>query len=156
MSLQKVTEYLMPYGLDGRVLALEASSATVDEAALAVGCQPAHIAKTLSFLVEGQAVIVVMAGDAKVDNPKYKAQFHQKATMIPAAEVEALVGYPVGGVCPFALPDGVPVYLDESLRRFDVVYPAAGTPASAVKLTLDELQTASRAKGWVDVGKMQA
>ena len=153
MSLEKVRAHLRPFGLEGRVLALDKPSATVGEAAAAVGCQPARIAKTLSFLVEGQPLLVVTAGDRKIDNPKYKAAFGQKAVMIPAPSVQALTGYPVGGVCPFALPPGVPVYLDDSLKRFEDVYPAAGTGASAVRLTLAELEETSAARGWVDICK---
>lgn len=131
----------------------EVSSATVEEAALAVGCLPQRIAKTLSFLVEGKAVLVVMAGDAKIDNSKFKAVFRQKAVMLSARQVEAMVGYAIGGVCPFALPPGVPVYLDESLRRFDRVYPAAGNAASAVGLAPEELWMAAGTERWIDVGK---
>lgn len=153
MYLTKVIDYLRPLGLADRVMALKQSSATVEEAAIAIGCPPERIAKTLSFRADGVAHLVVTAGDQRVDNGKYKECFHQKAVMLPAAEVEALVGYPVGGVCPFALPVHVPVYLDESLKRFQEVYPAAGTGASAVRLTLAELQLASGARGWVDVCK---
>lgn len=153
MSIQKVRHYLQAYHLDQRVLTFSASSATVQEAALAVGCEPRRIAKTLSFLVEGAPVLIVMAGDGKIDNAKFKARFHQKAVMIPPDQVEALVGYAVGGVCPFAVNPGVSVYLDESLRRFATVYPAAGNAQSAVELSLAELEKASQAAGWVDVGK---
>ncbi len=155
MSEAKVREYLKPFRLEDRVLSFDVSSATVEEAAKAVGCAPQRIAKTMSFLVDGKAVLVVMAGDAKVDNPKYKAAFRQKATMIPAGSVLELTGFPMGGVCPFAVPTGVPVYLDESLKRFDVVYPSGGSKQSAVKVSLGELETASGAVGWVDVGKVQ-
>ena len=153
MCTQRVKQYLQPYNLADRVLSFSASSATVEEAALAVGCEPRRIAKTLSFLVDGAALLIVMAGDAKIDNAKFKARFHQKAVMIPLDRVEGLVGYPVGGVCPFDVAQGVAVYLDESLRRFDFVSPAAGDAHSAVKLTPRELEEASQAAGWVDVGK---
>lgn len=153
MSVAKVKEYLRPYNLSHRALAFSACSATVQEAALAVGCAPQRIVKTLSFLVHGAPVLIAMAGDGKIDNAKFKARFRQKAAMIPPDQVEALVGYAVGGVCPFAVALGAAVYLDASLRRFDTVYPAAGDARSAVRLTLPELEQASRATGWVDVGK---
>lgn len=153
MSVERVKQYLQPFGLEERVLTFSASSATVEEAALAVGCQPQRIAKTLSFLVAGAPLLIVMAGDGKIDNAKFKARFHQKAAMIPPDQVQALVGYAVGGVCPFAVAPGVAVYLDESLRRFETVYPAAGDARSAVKLSPEELEKASQAAGWVDVAK---
>lgn len=153
MSIEKVKEYLGGFGLSEKVMEFEVSSATVAEAAIAIRCAEAEIAKTLSFIVDGAPIVIVMAGDAKTDNGKYKSVFHTKAVMLKFEEVEVLLGHPVGGVCPFALKDGVTVYLDESLRRFDIVYPAAGTPNSAVKLTLDELEKASGAKEWIDVCK---
>ena len=152
-STARVKEYLRRWGLEGRVMEFEVSSATVEDAALAVGCLPQRIAKTLSFLMESRAALVVMAGDAKIDNGKFKAEFRQKAVMLSIGQVETMVGHAVGGVCPFDLPTGVPVYLDESLRRFDRVYPAAGTAASAVGLTPEELWMAAGAERWVDVGK---
>ncbi|MCL1855156.1 MAG: YbaK/EbsC family protein [Clostridia bacterium] len=154
-GIARVRDYLRQWNLEGRVMEFEVSSATVEEAALAVGCSPQCIAKTLSFLVEDQAVLVVMAGDAMIDNRKFKAVFRQKAVMLKPCQVETLVGYTVGGVCPFALPPGVSVYLDESLRRFGRVYPSAGTAASAVDLTPEELWLAAAAKRWVDVGKVK-
>ena len=153
MSVERVKQYLQSYNFADRVLSFSASSATVEEAALAVGCEPRRIAKTLSFLVDGAALLIVMAGDAKIDNARFKAQFHQKAVMLAPDQVESLVGYAVGGVCPFDVAPGVMVYLDESLRRFDFIYPAAGDAHSAVKLTPGELELASQALGWVDVGK---
>ena len=153
MSLEKAVRHLARYGLKERVQQFDVSSATVELAAQALGCEPAHIAKSLSFLVGDGAVLVVAAGDAKVDNQRYKAQFGTKAKMIPPAQVEQLVGHAVGGVCPFGVNEGVRVYLDESLRRFDIVYPAAGTSNSAVRLHLPELEKASEALGWVDVCK---
>ncbi len=153
MSVERVRSYLSPFGLESRVLAFAASSATVEEAAAAVGCPPAQIAKTMAFLLDGQPILVVLAGDTKIDNGKYKSRFHQKAVMAPLAQVETLVGYAAGGVCPFDLREGVPVYLDEALRRFDFVYPAGGDDHSAVKLTPAELESVAKAMAWVDVGK---
>ena len=151
MSVEAVMPYLHEFGLADRVMTFENSSATVELAAQCVGCQPAQIAKTLSFRVGEGAVLVVAAGDAKIDNAKYKAQFHQKAAMLSHEDVESLIGLRVGGVCPFGAK--VPVYLDESLKRFAIVYPAAGDDHSAVRLTPAELETASRATGWIDVCK---
>lgn len=153
MSIENVKAYFRPLGLEGRIQEFPVSSATVDLAAQALGCQPGRIAKTLSFLVEGQPILIVMAGDKKVDNPKYKAQFGAKAKMLSPAQAEALVGHPVGGVCPFGIKDGVTVYLDESLKRFPTVFPACGSSNSAIELTLNELETYARSAGWIDVGK---
>lgn len=154
MSVAQVKKYLEQWNLQDRAKEFEVSSATVELAAQAVGCEPARIAKTMSFLVNGRAVLILLAGDVKIDNHKYKEQFHTKAVMVKPDQLEELVGHPMGGVCPFAVKDGVDVYLDESLKRFEVVYPAAGSASSAVELNLAELETASRAKGWVDVSKM--
>lgn len=154
MSVAQVKKYLEQWDLQDRVKEFEVSSATVELAAQAVGCEPARIAKTMSFVVNGGAVLVLLAGDVKINNHKYKEQFHTKAVMVKPDQLEELVGHPMGGVCPFAVKDGVDVYLDESLRRFEVVYPAAGSASSAVELDLAELEAASRAKGWVDVSKM--
>lgn len=153
MSIERARAQLARFGLEGRIQEFSVSSATVELAAEALGCEPSHIAKTLSFAVEDGCVLVVAAGDARVDNAKFKAFFGTKARMLPAAEVEGLVGHGVGGVCPFGVNEGVRVYLDESLRRFEVVYPAAGTAASAVRLTLPELEAASGSLGWVDLCK---
>ncbi|HIT32021.1 MAG TPA: YbaK/EbsC family protein [Candidatus Enterenecus stercoripullorum] len=153
MSLDRAMPHLSRFGLEDRVKLFDVSSATVELAAQAVGCQPERIAKTLSFLLPEGPVLILAAGDARIDNGKYKARFHTKARMIPHDEVEPLIGHGVGGVCPFGVNEGIPVYLDESLRRFDVVYPAAGTPNSAVELSLEELERASQASGWVDVCK---
>ena len=131
----------------------EESSATVDLAARAVGCAPAHIAKTLSFYVAGRPILIVTAGDARIDNKKFKAFFGEKPKMIPSEEVEAATGNPPGGVCPFAVRPDLPVYLDISLRRFDTVYPAAGNASSAVRLTPEELETHSQSEAWRDVCK---
>ncbi len=153
MSVESVKGYLKQFGLDDRVMEFTQSSATVALAAEALHCEPALIAKTLSFLQNGKAVLVVMAGDTRVDNPKYKERFSCKAKMLTPEEAVALTGHPIGGVCPFDLPDGVTVYLDESLQRFDTVYPAAGSDSSAVRVTLEELYRASKAAGWVDIAK---
>lgn len=154
MSIEQVKDYLTACGLEGRVREFDESSATVELAAHAVGCEPSHIAKTMSFLIDGKPVLIVLAGDARVDNPKFKAVFHQKAKMLSHEQVAELTGFPVGGVCPFLAPEGTRVYLDESLKRFETVYPAAGTPNSAVKVSLPELERASRCDGWVDVSKI--
>lgn len=153
MSVEKVREYLAAYGLDDRVIEFTVSSATVALAAAALGCEEAHIAKTLSFMQGETPVLIVMAGDARVDNSRYKMRFSQKAKMLTPDEAIEYTGHAVGGVCPFALPKGVTVWLDESLLRFETVYPAAGSASSAVRLTPKELETASRAAGWVDVCK---
>lgn len=153
MSIQTVKEYFAQMGLKERVLELEQSSATVELAAQALGCAPKQIAKTLSFFVGEQPVLVVTAGDAKIDNRKFKERFHQKAAMIPRDQVEAAVGHPPGGVCPFCVLPGVKVYLDISLKRLSLVYPAAGSSNSAVALSLPELEEYSRREGWVDVCK---
>ena len=153
MSVEKVRAYLTPYGVAQRIRELEVSSATVELAAQALGCAPAHIAKTLSFLVDGGCVLIVAAGDAKVDNPRFKAQFHTKAKMLTPDEVETMVGHAVGGVCPFAVNPGTKVYLDASLRRFETVFPACGSSSSAVGLTIPELEQYSRFDAWVDVCK---
>ena len=153
MSFEKVKQYFEEVGLGQRLIVPEKSSATVEEAAEAVGCQPKQIAKTLSFFLENQPILIVMAGDARVDNKKYKDLFHVKAKMIPGDQVEAAVGHAPGGVCPFATLPGVAVYLDVSLKRFEQVYPAAGSGHSAVALSLEELETHSHFKQWVDVCK---
>lgn len=153
MSFERVKNYLAPFGLADRCIDLKDSSATVALAAQALGTEEARIAKTMSFLLDDTPLIVVVAGDARVDNHKFKETFHKKAKMIPGAGCEKYIGHRPGGVCPFDLPDTVPVYLDVSMKRFDIVYPAAGTDHSAVKLTLEELEKASRSRGWVDVCK---
>ena len=154
MSIEKARAHLAQFGADGRILEFDVSSATVELAAHALGVEPARIAKTLSFKAGDGAVLVVAAGDARVDNRKFKDRFGMKAKMLTADEVLALVGHPVGGVCPFGVNDGVPVYLDESLRRFETVFPAVGSGNSAIELTLDELYTFSKAADWVDVCKL--
>ena len=129
------------------------SSATVEEAAKAVNCKEEEIAKTLSFLVEEKPIVIVIAGDKKIDNSKYKAEFHSKAKMIPLDNVEKLIGHEVGGVCPFGIKENIQVYLDISLKRFSIVYPACGSSNSAIKLTIEELEKISNYKKWIDVCK---
>ena len=153
MSIERARAHLAKYGLEDRIRELTVSSATVVLAAEALGCEPARIAKTLSFENGEGAILVIAAGDARIDNAKFKHRFGMKAHMLSAERVEPLIGHGVGGVCPFGINEGIPVYLDESLKRFDIVYPAAGTAASAVMLTLSELERASEADGWVDVTK---
>lgn len=153
MSVASVRSYLDTLGLGDRVREFPVSSATVALAAQAVGCEEARIAKTLSFLVDGHALLIVAAGDAKIDNRKFKDHFHTKAKMLTAEELDALVGHAPGGVCPFAVPETVEVWLDESLRRFSTVFPAAGSANSAVELSCGELEAASRARGWADLCK---
>jgi prolyl-tRNA editing enzyme YbaK/EbsC (Cys-tRNA(Pro) deacylase) len=153
MAIEKVKEYFRQFGMEDRVLEFDVSSATVDLAAEALGCAPCRIAKTLSFLVGDSPILIVTAGDAKVDNAKYKARFGAKAKMLTVPQVEELVGHAVGGVCPFAVKPGVTVYLDESLKRFDTVFPACGSSNSAIELTIPELETYSGFDAWVDVCK---
>ena len=153
MSFEKASGYLRSIGLEDRIIVPEASSATVELAAQAIGVTPGEIAKTLSFITKEGPVLVIAEGTARVDNHKYKETFHTKAKMIPGDRVEELVGHAPGGVCPFGIQEGVPVYMDESLRKYEIVYPAAGDDHSAVKLTVAELEQASRACGWVDVCK---
>ena len=153
MSLVKAEEDLKKKGMQDRVIHLAASTATVAEAAEALGVEPGMIAKTLSFLQEEKPVLILTEGTAKIDNRKYKDTFHIKAKMIPFEEVETQVGHAPGGVCPFGINENVIVYLDESLRQFENVYPAAGDDHSAVKLTVDELEKIAGATGWVDVCK---
>ena len=153
MSFEKASGYLRSIGLEDRIIVPEASSATVELAAQALGVTPGEIAKTLSFITKEGPVLVIAEGTARVDNHKYKETFHTKAKMIPGDRVEELVGHAPGGVCPFGIQDGVPVYMDESLRKYEIVYPAAGDDHSAVRLTVAELEQASRACGWVDVCK---
>ncbi len=151
MSIEKVRDYFRQFHMEDRVLEFPVSSATVELAAQAVGCEPARIAKTLSFLVEDWAVLIVAAGDARVDNKKYKAQFHTKAKMLTPDQVRTLVGHEIGGVCPFGVNSGVLVYLDESLKRFETVFPACGSDHSAIELTIPELEQYSGFEQWVDV-----
>ena len=153
MAIEKAREYLRGYGLDGRIQEFSVSSATVELAAQALGVAPERIAKSLTFAKGGGCVMVVAAGDARIANPKFKAQFGMKASMLLAEDVERLVGHAVGGVCPFGVGGQVEVYLDESLKRFGTVFPAAGSASSAVEMTPDELFSVSGALAWVDVCK---
>lgn len=153
MAIEKVKEYFAGFGIADRVQEFDVSSATVELAAQALKCEPCRIAKTLSFMVDGHAILIVAAGDAKIDNPKYKAQFGAKAKMLTPGEVETLVGHAVGGVCPFGINDGVAVYLDESLKRFDTVFPACGSSNSAIELSIGELEKYSGYASWVDACK---
>ncbi len=153
MAIEKVKAYFREYGMEERIQEFDVSSATVELAAKALRCEPQRIAKTLSFMVENEAVLIVTAGDAKIDNPKYKAKFGKKAKMLSLDEVEILVGHAVGGVCPFAVNEGVIVYLDISLKRFETVFPACGSSNSAIELTIPELEKYSGYAEWVDVCK---
>ncbi|MDY3281029.1 YbaK/EbsC family protein [Dysosmobacter sp.] len=154
MSIEKVRTYFRSLGMEDRIREFSVSSATVELAAVAVGVEGARIAKSLSFKVDERPIIIVAAGDTKVDNSRYKACFHTKAKMLTHEEAHTLIGHDVGGVCPFALPEGVQVYLDESLRRFETVFPAAGSANSAIELTCDELERcSSNFTAWVDVCK---
>lgn len=151
MAFDKAKAYLAERGLGDRVMSFDVSSATVELAAAAVGTEPARIAKSLTFSIDGAAVMILCAGDAKIANPKYKAFFHTKARMLMPDEVSGLIGHEIGGVCPFGINDGVKVYLDTSLKRFDTVYPACGNAASAVKLSIEELERVSGYIEWIDV-----
>ena len=153
MSIERARAHLARFGLAERVREFDVSSATVELAAAAVGVEPARIAKTLSFMVGETPTLILFAGDARVNNQAFKATFHTKAKMLSAEQAAELVGHAVGGVCPFGVNPGVEVFLDESLRRFDTVWPAAGSSNSAIELTCEELERISGARGWVDVGK---
>lgn len=153
MSLEKAKKFLTEKGYADQIIELEESSATVQLAAEALGVEPGMIAKTMSFLQGEQPVLILTEGTARIDNRKYKDTFHVKAKMIPFDEVEEIIGHAPGGVCPFGIKDGIKVYLDESLKRFDTVYPAAGNDHSAVKLSIADLDDASDAEGWIDVCK---
>lgn len=153
MAIEKVIEYFRSLGAEDKIKQFDVSSATVELAAQALGCEGARIAKTMSFLVDGHAVLVVTAGDMRIDNAKFKAFFHTKAKMLSPEQVDELVGHSIGGVCPFAVNEGCEVFLDVSLKRFEIVYPAAGNAASAVELTIPELEKYSGFKEWCDVCK---
>ena len=154
MSLERAKEYLKKYKFEKRIMLFDVSSATVKEAAQALNCNEQDIAKSLSFIVDDEPIIIVVAGDAKIDNSKYKKEFGIKAKMIAFDDVERLIGHAVGGVCPFGVNENVKIYLDESLKRFDVIYPAAGTGNSAVKLKLKELEQIVKLEKWIDVCKV--
>lgn len=153
MGVGKVRKYFKKWNMTDKILEFDTSSATVALAAQAIGCEEARIAKSLAFMVNDQAILIVVAGDAKVDNKKYKAQFSTKATMITPDKIEDLIGYPVGGVCPFGVNEAVVIYLDDSLKRFETVYPACGSSNSAIELTIAELEEHSNYSSWVDVCK---
>lgn len=153
MSIERVRTYFRGFQMENRILEFEESSATVELAAAAVGCEPARIAKTLSFIVNDAPILIVTAGDAKIDNNKYKAYFQKKAKMLSPDEVVNLIGHAIGGVCPFAIPEQVDVYLDKSLTRFETVFPACGSSNSAIELTIPEMEKYSGYKEWVDVCK---
>ena len=154
MSIEKGRAYFRALGMEARVREFDVSSATVELAAQALGVEGARIAKTLSFKTETGCMLILAAGDARIDNHKFRDRFHFKARMLSSEEVPELVGHPVGGVCPFGCNEGIPVYLDESLKRFTTVFPAVGSPSSAIELDLDELFRYSKALEWVDVCKL--
>ena len=153
MAIERVKTYFKQYGMEEKIREFDVSSATGERAAQALSCEPARIAKTLSFMVDGHAILIVAAGDVKIDNHKYKEQFHAKAKMLSPEEAETLVGHAIGGVCPFAVNEGVTVYLDESLKRFETVFPACGSSNSAIELTIPELEKYAAPVQWVDVCK---
>ena len=153
MSIEKGRAYFRQFGMEDRVREFDVSSATVELAALALGVEGARIAKTLSFKKDDSCILILAAGDARIDNHKFKEKFHMKAKMLAPDEVLSIVGHPVGGVCPFGINDGIDVYLDESLKRFETVFPAAGSANSAIELTIPELEKYSKFNGWVDVCK---
>lgn len=155
MAIERVKEYFKQYNMEERIIELAESSATVELAAHALGCEPARIAKSLSFTVNDTPVLVICAGDVKIDNAKYKAKFGTKAKMLTAEQAETLIGHAVGGVCPFGINEGVSVYLDESLKRFTTVFPACGSANSAIELTIPEMERYSGYTEWVDVCKMR-
>ncbi len=153
MAIDKVKAYFRQFGMEERIQEFDTSSATVELAAAALHCEPQRIAKTLSFLADGQAILIIAAGDVKIDNSKYKAQFKTKAKMLSAQQAETMIGHAVGGVCPFAVEEGVNIYLDQSLKRFTTVYPACGSANSAIELTIPELEKYSGAAAWINVCK---
>ena len=154
MSIERGRAYFRALGIEDRVQEFDVSSATVELAAQALGVEGARIAKTLSFKTENSCILILAAGDARIDNRKFKDRFHFKAKMPSAEEVLEMVGHPVGGVCPFGINDGINVYLDESLKRFETVFPAVGSGNSAIELNLEELYTYSKALEWIDVCKL--
>ncbi len=153
MSRERAKKYLSKFGLENEVLEFNSSSATVAEAAKTIGCEEKDIAKTLSFLVNDKAIVIVVSGDSKIDNAKYRAEFHTKAKMIPFEEVENLIGHAVGGVCPFGVKEGVEIYLDVSLKKLQTLYPACGSSNSAIKLSVEKLEEITSPIKWVDVCK---
>ena len=155
MSIERVNAYFKQYNMNQRIIELQESSATVELAAQALGCEPERIAKSLSFMVEDKPILVICAGDVKIDNPKYKENFGTKAKMLAPDEVVHLIGHAVGGVCPFGINEGVAGYLDEALKRFTTVFPACGSANSAIELTIPELEQYSGYEKWVDVCKLR-
>lgn len=155
MSIEKVRQYFKVYGIDNKIMEFDKSSATVELAAKALDCAPARIAKTLSFALGDKTILIVTAGDVKIDNAKYKSEFGGKAHMLPFNDVEARTGHAAGGVCPFAVNDGVSVYLDISLKRFTTVFPACGSSNSAIELSPDELEKYAMPVKWIDVCKIR-
>lgn len=153
MAIEKVRDYFKHFGIDSKIQEFETSSATVELAAQALGCEPERIAKTLSFKINESGILIVAAGDAKIDNAKYKTQFQTKAKMLTPEEVELFIGHAIGGVCPFGIKENIKVYLDVSLKRFDTVFPACGSSNSAIELTIDELEKYSNSDAWIDVCK---
>lgn len=151
MSIERVREYFKSFGIEDKILEFDVSSATVPLAALALGTEEARIAKSLSFLIEDKAIIIVTAGTARINNKRYKEIFHKKAKMLSPDQVTELIGHRIGGVCPFAVNEGVDVYLDESLKAFETVFPACGSSNSAIELTIEELEKYSGFKSWIDV-----
>ncbi len=154
MAIEKVREYFKKWNIEDKILEFEVSSATVELAAKALRCEPGRIAKSLSFMLKDQAALVIVAGDAKVENAKFKGKFGVKAKMLTPDQVESLIGHAVGGVCPFGINEGVPVYLDESLKQYKTVFPACGSGNSAIELTIPELEEYSQYVEWVDVCKL--
>ena len=154
MAIERAREYLKRYNLEDEIMEFVVSSATVKEAAEALNCEEGKIAKTLSFIVEDKPILIVAAGDVKVDNGKYKSEFQVKAKMIPFECVEEKIGHAVGGVCPFGVNDDVKIYLDNSLKRFEIVYPACGSSNSAIKLTTEKLEKIINYERWIDVCKI--
>ena len=155
MSIEKVREYFKKFNIENKIKEFDVSSATVELAAKALGCEEARIAKTLSFKNDDDVILIVAAGDVKIDNSKYKTNFHKKAKMLQFDEVEPLVGHKVGGVCPFAVNDRVKIYLDNSLKRFKTVFPACGSANSAIELTIEELEKYTQFDSWIDVCKLK-
>ena len=155
MSIEKVKQYFAEIGEPERVIEFEQSTATSELAAQALGCEVGRIAKTISVFVDKKPILILMSGDMKIDNKKFKTQFNCRPHMIPVDDVENFIGHAVGGVCPFAVNDGVPIYLDESLKRFDVIYPAAGNDKSTARFKIDELEHYIKSSGWVDVAKLK-
>ncbi len=153
MAIDKVKQYFKQYKLEDKIIEFDESSATVELAAKALHTEGKRIAKTMSFRLKDRFILIILAGDAKISNSKYKAFFHEKAHMLKFDEVESIIGHPPGGVCPFAINDGIDVYLDESLKRFKTVFPACGSTNSAIELTIEELEKYSNYKEWIDVGE---